>query len=116
MSHENVCANVSTYRRGQIQQGYSLNGDRVSITLRAYGFSIVVEMQDEPDEGRVQASVRICGNEVFNTEDHVLKAPDIVEIPFGKLEEFTSFNVLKESRASVALDGQTQSETTTVSK
>ena len=85
---ENVCANVNLYKRGRLEQGYSLYGDKAKVTLQSRGFSIVVEMQDNSDEGRAQASVKVCGHEIFNTEDHTLKAPDVVEVPFGKLEDF----------------------------
>jgi len=102
----NTSANVSVYEKGHLQQGYSLEGDRITATLQLRGFYITIEMQNEPNENRPQASVKVCDNEIFNTEDHVLKAPEIVTGPFGALTEFA---VLTEAHASIALDGQTQS-------
>jgi len=75
---DKICANVGVYRSGQLQQGYSLNGDRIRVTFQSRGFSVVVEMEDNPIEDRPQALVKVCGHEIFNTEDHVLKEPDIV--------------------------------------
>ena len=97
-----IHTNVSVYRRGRLQQGYALESDRTKIVLRSRGFSIVVEMQDNTDEDRPQATIKVCGHPIFDTEEHGLKAPDIYPEPM------TRFAVLKEARASVALDGQTQ--------
>lgn len=118
-----IHTNVSVYRRGRLQQGYSLEGDKTKVVLRSRGFSITLEMQDNANEDRPQASIKVCGHEIFNTEDHTLKAPEIVVIdsltalgeevhagvptkaaaPFGKLENFVPHAIL------VALDNQTQS-------
>ena len=106
---DNVRAIVSLYKRGRLQQGYTLYGDKTIIKLQSHSFSIVVEMEDNADEGRPQASIKVCGHEIFSTEDHTLKAPDIVDTVFNKVEGFVPHTGLKEARASVALDGQTQS-------
>ena len=87
---ENVCANVILYKRGRLEQGYSLNGDRVKVTFRSRGFSIVVIMQDDSDAGRAQASVKMCGHEIFNTEDHVLEAPKHASIATPPLGDFAT--------------------------
>jgi len=45
-------------------------------------------MQDNATEDRPQASVKVCGHEIFNTEEHTLKAPSVAEVPLGNLEDF----------------------------
>ena len=119
---DKICTIVSLYKGGRLSQGYTLYGDRTKVRFRSRGFSIVVEMQDNIDEDRPQASVKVCGHEIFNTEDHVLKAPNTVVIDSltalskqvrGNVRMSvgipTGYGVPKEARASVALDGQTQS-------
>ena len=104
---DKICTTVNLYKRGRLEQGYSLYGDKAKVTLQSRGFSIVVEMQDNSDEGRAQASVKVCGHEIFNTEDHVLKEPKTMDMRIG--EGHITYAIVKEARASVALDGQTQS-------
>lgn len=65
---EQVCANMSLYKRGRLQQGYSLLCDMVIIKLKAHGFSITVEMKEGVNESRPQAVIKVCGHAIFNTE------------------------------------------------
>lgn len=117
---DNVRAIVSLYGGGRLQQGYTLYGDRVVVKLKAHSFTMTIEIQDNADEGRAEASVKVCGHTIFDTEDHTLKAPDVVvidsltalgeEVRANVLTEQTvPYAALKEARASVELDGQTQS-------
>ena len=103
---DKICTTVNLYKRGRLEQGYSLYGDRAKVTLQSRGFSIVVDMQDNVDEGRPQASVKVCGHEIFNTEDHVLKAPETMDMRVGVGR--ITYAIAKEARTSVAHDGQTQ--------
>ena len=104
---DKICANVGVYRSGQLQQGYSLNGDRIRVTFQSRGFSVVVEMEDNPIEDRPQALVKVCGHIIFDTEEFKLEEPEITDI--CSVIAFTDLAIAKEARASVALDGQTQS-------
>jgi len=81
----------------------------------------VVEVEDNVDENRLQATVKICGHKIFDTEDHELKEPKIVvvdsltalaEHTMASAKEFAAlekYEIMKVARASVALNGQTQS-------
>lgn len=103
---EKVCVNVSVYQGGRLQQGYSLNGDDAKVVLRSSGFSITAKMRNIGD--RPQARIEICGHTIFDTEDaRLLQSPPFDHIAIDSL---TALGLYEEARASVALDGQTQSE------
>jgi len=69
---------VSIFRSGKIWQGYALYGDKTKVAIQSQGFVIQVEMTQRED-GRPQATVQVCGNTIFNTEDHLLEAPEIAD-------------------------------------
>jgi len=50
-------------------------------------------MQDNVDEDRPQASVKICGHVVFDTESSLLTMPQIENVPTDSLAELQPPNL-----------------------
>jgi len=101
-----MSTSVSVSRDGTLWQAYALYGDETKVKIKWQGFIIQVDMKVV--EGRAHATVKVCGNTIFDTEEHALEAPVIKDM--RAQSALLSYAIVKEARASVALDGQTQSE------